>query len=458
MFATMNDISWDGTVESVSTRKPSRFENDEFIKAKAEPWINYILSGAAAAAIIAQTVEDQVRTGQQIASDVSIAQAQELVAGKRSVYETAEQALQTGHMYAALLQTWKEWDEADATKKQWEARNSADFTTKANQRAYELAGAKKQLDLSKESIGLDRDDIGLGIDKVTNNFTRTFVEDLKREENEKQFEVDSAAARTKRDATAATEYAEEEAAGIAGTGVDDMGSYLGALGARTGEFVDEAKAFTDPLLAAAPGSTVGGSRYGGDFATASGPASWGRDGRERDIAAFAAAMDESRDPLANIDIGQATQGAQQDRINREVGLAGADQSLAAAGLRNKVTMLGEIDTDIDRADLGIDLTGLGIDKKRTNIDSSLRDTQYDDIFHKLATQGHLDRTAQAYPKTLHGQQSVMFPAAQMLGQGSRLAGQFKPAQTQIKPQATSNFGSMSYGPPRGTSGLGWQGR
>ena len=446
MFATMNDISWDGTVDSVSTRKPSRFENDEFIKAKAEPWVCNIgmyPDPLTSAAVVGQTAQQ--------AAAAAAAAAQGWTAN-------IEQGLQTAQMIASLAQTVMKWDEAEATKRQWESRNSAEFAEKGYQRTNELNNAKKQLDLSLENIGLDKKDIGFGKDKVNLGDDRLDIREDQLALDDQQFDIASAAAGTERAGVGALEQAEEEAAGIAGTGVSGVENYLNSLGARAGDYEAESKAFTDPLLAAAPGTTVGGSRYGGDFTAASGAEAYARDSRKSDIADFAAAMGESTNSLANIDIGQSGLGAQQDKISREMGLAGADQSLAAAGLRNEGVKLGGDEIDIDRKGLNIDMSSLGVDSARTNLNQQLKHSQYDDVFHKLGTQGRLDRVAQAYPKTLHGQQSVMFPAAQMLGQGSRLAGQFKPAQTQIKPQATSNFGSMSYGPPRGTSGLGWQGR
>ena len=443
MFATMNDMSWDGTVESVSTRKPSRFENDEFIKAKAEPWVCNIgmyPDPLTSAAVVGQTAQQ--------AAAAAAAAAQGWTAN-------IEQGLQTAQMIASLVQTITEWDEAEATKRQWEARNSADFATKARQRTNEMTGAKTQLDLAKENIGLDRKDIGFGKDKVNLGDDRLGIQEDQLALRDKEFDIASAAAGTERAGVGALEQAEEEAAGIAGTGVRDVENYLNSLGARAGDYEDEAKAFTDPLLAAAPGTTVGGSRYGGDFNAASGAEAYARDSRKAEIAAFAEAMGESTDSLAGIDIGRSGLGAQQDKINREMGLAGADQSLAGAGLRNEGVKLSEDEIDIDRKGLGIDMSSLGVDSARTNLNQQLKDSQYMDIFHKLATQGHLDRTAQAYPKTLHGQQSVMFPAAQMLGQGSRLAGQFKPPKTQIKSQATSSsyppqgyggsYGGLSYG-------------
>ena len=439
MFTTMNDISWDGTVDNVSTRKPSRFENDEFIKAKAEPWICYFgmyPDPLTAAAIDRQTIADKMNTGVREAGDTT-----------RSTAEILEQSLQTAQMIASLAQTVVEWKESEETRNQWISRNTSEFAIKENQRNKERANALAQQGLSKESQDLDRRDIDLSRDKVWQNQDRVDVENVRRGLNEDKFLVDNAAARTKRDATGAGEYAEEGAAGVAGTAVADMHDYLGALGARTGEYVDEATAFTDPLLAAAPGSTVGGSRYGRDFAAASGPAAYARDSRKAEIAAFAAAMGKSTDSLAGIDMGKATQGAQQDRINREVGLAGADQSLASAGLRDKITQLGKKDTDIDKLALNTDLASLMVDKDRTTIDQRMDNTRMTDLIDKLNSQDQLDKVAKAHKKTLRGQQSVMFPGSQLLGQASNLAGQFKPAKTQISKQQQQQNYNVQAGAP-----------
>jgi len=152
----MNDMSWDGSVDSVSTRKPSRFENDEFIKAKAEPWVCYIgmyPDPLTSAAVAAQTVAQGGYRGAQIASDAAIATAQETGAGLRSIFETAEQALQTAQMIAALYQTIKEWDTAEKTRRQWEARNSAEFGAKASEYNRQRSKAATQRDLALKNIG-----------------------------------------------------------------------------------------------------------------------------------------------------------------------------------------------------------------------------------------------------------------------------------------------------------------
>ena len=447
MFTTMNDISWDGTVDSVSTRKPSRFENDEFIKAKAEPWVCHI--GAypdplTSAAIYKQIIADKINTGTREIGDTT-----------RSTAEIVEQGLQTAQMIASLAQTITEWTEAEQTRDQWISRNTGEFGVKENQRDNERTNALAQQGLSKEGQDLDREDIDLSRDKIWQNQDRVDVENVRRGLNEDQFKVDNAAARTKRDATGATEYAEEGAAGIAGTSVANMHDYLGALGARSGEYEDEAKAFTDPLLAAAPGTTVSGSRYGGDFTAASGAEAYARDSRKAEIAAFATAMGESTDSLAGIDMGRATQGAQQDRINREVGLGGADQSLASAGLRNKITMLGEKDTDIDKLALNTDLASLMVDKDRVTLDQRMDNTKMTDLINSLNSQDQLDKIAKGHSKTLQGQQSVMFPAAKLLGQGSSLAGQFKPAKTQVSKQQQQQQQLQNFNVPYGAPGTGF---
>ena len=119
MFATMNDISWDGTVDSVSTRKPSRFENDEFIKAKAEPWVCHVgmyPDPMTAAAIKLQIKADALNTAARESGDTT-----------RSTAEVYEQGLQRAQMIAALTQTIKEWTEAEQTRDQWISRNTGEF-------------------------------------------------------------------------------------------------------------------------------------------------------------------------------------------------------------------------------------------------------------------------------------------------------------------------------------------
>ena len=369
-------------------------------------------------------------------------------------------AAQTVMLGAQWLETMEEYRDARKTRDQWTSRNTEEYAQKAIQRTNEQLNAERQLNLGLENIGLDKKDIGLGKDKVGLEEDRVDLGEDKLDIAEdklalddQQFDIANAMARTKRDATGATEYAEEEAAGIAGTAVGDMSSYLGSLGARTGEYEDEAKAFTDPLLAAAPGTTVGGSRYGGDFAAASGPSAYARDSRKAEIAAFAAAMGESTNSLAGIDMGKATQGAQQERINREVGLAGADQSLAAAGLRNEGVKLSgdEVDVDregldIDREGLDIDLSALGIDSSRADLNKQLKHSQYSDIFHKLASQGQLDRIAQKYPNTLRGQQMIQFPTSQLLKDASGFMDKLKTPTTQV---SYGTYGSKGKNTPYG---------
>ena len=363
----------------------------------------------------------------------------------------AATAAQTLMMAAQWVETLKEYKDARESKAQWESRNTAEYAQKGYQRTNELNNAKKQLDLSLGNIGLDKKDIGLSTDKVGLNQEKLDVQEDKLGLEDQQFDVAGAAAATERAGVGALEQAKEEAAGIAGTGVSGVENYLNSLGARAGDYEDEAKAFTDPLLAAAPGTTVGGSRYGGDFAAASGAEAYARDSRKAEIAAFAEAMGESTDSLAGIDIGRSGLGAQQDKISKEMGLAGADQSLAAAGLRNEGVKLSEDELDIDRKGLGIDLSSLGVDSSRANLNTQLKHSQYDDIYHKLGSQGQLDRIAQMYPKTLRGQQMVQFPASQLMGGAANFMSKLKTPTTNIdRTGPVQGYGHMgSDGIPRG---------
>lgn len=338
---------------------------------------------------------------------------------------------QTTVLVAQFAETLKEYEDARQTRNQWESRNRAEYGVKAGQRGKEFGTSGEQLAIDSAASGLDRSDIGLSEKKVDLDRDRIDQTQKKLWQEEKMFDVAGAGALTERDAAGAAEAAEEDAAGIAGTGVTDMGRYLGSLPAFARSFENEAKAFADPLLAGAPGTTVQGSRYNSDFESAQGPASYARDSRLAKIDAFAAAMNQSKDPLANIGLGQASQDAQMQRISREMGLAGADQSLASAGIREKIRKISEDDLAIDRKDLNIDLASLGLDRSRTGLADRKAAARHKSVTDALDSQAALDSIAQAHPKTLRGQQSVTFPGSSLLGNTADLLDTFKPKKTQV---------------------------
>lgn len=394
----------------------------------------------------------------------------------------AATALQTAMLAAQWVETMKEYEDARETRNQWESRNSAEFGVKAGQRGKEAAISAEQLAIDRAASSLDRSDIGLGERKVGLDRERLIDKEKeieldrdridqafkKTKEEEKMFNIAGAGALTEREAAGAIAAAEEDAAGIAGTGARDMARYLEWLPAHAKSFEDEAKAFTDPLLSGVPGTTVTGSRYNSDFASAQGPAAYARDNRMAEIDAFAAAMNQSRDPLANIGLGQASKDAQMQRISKEMGLAGADQSLAGAGLKEKIRKIGEDDLNIDRKDLDlalsgigidrrgldIDLSSLGLDKSRTGLSDRKASARHRSVTDALASQAALDSIAAAHPKTLRGQQSVTFPGSSLLGTTADLVDAFKPKQTQVTIDRTGpkygygnyqSYGGLSYG-------------
>ena len=379
-------------------------------------------------------------------------------------FATAAQTISDAAHYAkeaiVFKETLAEYKDARETRDQWESRNAAEYGVKAGQRGKEFGTSGEQLAIDSAASGLDRSDIGLSEDKIDLDRDRIDQTQKKLWQEEKMFDVAGAGALTERDAAGAAEAAEEDAAGIAGTGVTDMGRYLGSLPAWARSFENEAKAFADPLLAGAPGTTVQGSRYGSDFRAAQGPASYARDSRLAKIDAFAAAMNQSKDPLANISLGQASQDAQMQRISREMGLAGADQSLASAGIREKIRKISEDDLAIDRKDLNIDLASLGLDKSRTGLADRKAAARHKSVTDALDSQAALDSIAQAHPKTLRGQQSVTFPGSSLLGNVANLASAFKPKKTQVTVDRTGP--SQGYGGSNTSTGTnyggGYQGR
>jgi hypothetical protein len=376
--------------------------------------------------------------------------------GLQTVVQTAQLAEQVAQTAIML----EDWQEKKATAKQWEARNSAEYGVRGSEFSRQLGAAGTQKSLKTEDIGLDKKATGLEQDKLDLSSGKLDLRGDRLKLDDRQFDIAGAAAATERAGVGAVEQADEEAAKVGGRSVRDYSNFLSTIGARAGDYEDEAKAFTDPLLAAVPGTTVGGSRYGGDFAAASGPAAYARDDRKAAIAAFAEAMGQSTDSLAGIDIAQSGVNAQQDKINKEMGLAGADQSLAGAGLRNKGVQIDEDELDIDRDVLGVDYDFLGVDRSKQAIDKRQVDAAYADIAGKLGSQRRLDDIAQGYKKTLHGQQQVLFPANQLFSNVGNFAKalQKKPGTSGTNygtygSGAQNEFGVGTYNPKSGAGGF-----
>ena len=127
-------------------------------------------------------------------------------------------------------------------------------------------------------------------------------------------------------------------------------------------------------------------------------ASYARDDRKAEIDAFAQALGDSTNYLSGIDVGQAGAEAQSQKIQDEARIEGLDQALAAAGLTNKK---------------------VGISGKRADLDSQQAALKYQDIFGKIGTQRQLQNAARAEGRTLTGQQSIQFPAGNILGNVDR---------------------------------------
>jgi hypothetical protein len=326
-------------------------------------------TGTQAASAAAQTGAITAQTAQQ-AANWALALKQKQIQDATFNWQNA---LQTAEMVLRNTQMIYEWDESRKDRNQWQSRNNATFASRAKEYDRQTRQALTEKGIAGADTALDRKEVAL---------------------QDKEFDVAGARAYTGRRAEAARQQAEEEAAGIAGTGVEDYGNFLGTIGARAADYEKEAQAFTDPLLAATPGSTVSGSRYVSEFDDMAKAAPYARDNRQAEVDAFAYALGQSRDPLNNIEIGQSGLTAQMDKINRESQLHGFDQALASAGLTNKGVALG-----LERAD----------------IDDRKADARYQDIFGRLGAQRDLDRIAQAHPRTLTGQEAITFPAGQLLG-------------------------------------------
>lgn len=271
-----------------------------------------------------------------------------------------------------------EWNQREKDRNAWQRRNSAEFSIKDSELTRKSNQATQELGLAGKRSALEREAAGI---------------------SDKRMDVASAQSLTDRSVDAATKQAEEEAASIGGRSIRDYNRFLTSIGARAGDYEDEAQAFTDPLLAAAPGSTVGGSRYGGDFGAASSASPHARDTRKSDIAAFAAAMGDSTNSLAGIDIAQSGLQAQEEKISKEAGLASSDQSLALSGIASKLT---------------------GLDKKKANLNDLLAQLNYDNTRGQIDTSRLMDKAAQAEGRTLTGQQANPFPIGRVLGNVAKL--------------------------------------
>jgi len=279
---------------------------------------------------------------------------------------------------AQTAQMVNEWNERQKDRDAWERRNRNEFNIKDSEFDRQVSQANQEKALIGKAADLDKQETAL---------------------QDREFDVAGARAYTGRRVEAAKDQLDEETAGIAGSAIEDYENYLFGLGSRAGDYEAEAKAFTDPLLAASPGSTVTGSRYVSEFDDMAKAAPYARDNRKAEIDAFAQALGDSTNYLSGIDIGQAGAEAQGQKIQDEAQIEGLDQALAAAGLTNKK---------------------VGISGKRADLDNEQAALKYQDIFGKIGTQRQLQNAAKAEGRTLTGQQSIQFPAGNILGNMNRL--------------------------------------
>ena len=298
---------------------------------------------------------------------------------------------------AQTVQLVNQWNEQAKDAAAWRARNAQEFSAGDAERLRQQNILRDEEALANQKFNLQKNQLGL---------------------ESKQFDIAAAQSQVGRMADAAIEQSKEESAGAAGRAVKEFTDYYNSLGARAGDYVDEAKDFTDPLIAAAPGSTVTGSRYSSDFETASGPASWARDPRKAEIAAYATALAEAPTRLSGIGIAQAGQAAQEEEIARERQLAGLDTALASAGVSQQLRDLGGAKTDLEKA---------------------MSDLARLDKSQGLTYQQKLSNIARSYGRTLKGQQNPQLPVASVLGNIANLSW-LKPTTTSgVTPQGSTGF-------------------
>lgn len=287
---------------------------------------------------------------------------------------------------AQTVQLVNQWNEQRKDADQWIARNSSEFSAGDAERARQQAMLIKEGDLANQKFNLQKTQLNT---------------------QSKSFDIAAAQSQIGRMADAAIEQSKEESAGAAGRSVAEFTNFYNSLAARAGDYIDEASDFTDPLIAAAPASTVTGSRYSSDFESAAGPASYARDPRKAELAAYATALAEAPTKLSGIGIAQAGQAAQEEEIARERNLAGLDTALAAAGVDQQLRDIAGSKTDLERA---------------------MSDLARLDKSQGLTYQQKLSNIARSYGRTLKGQQNPQLPVASILGNIANLSW-LKPSTT-----------------------------
>ena len=307
---------------------------------------------------------------------------------------------------AQTVQMVNQWNEQRKDASAWQSRNSQEYAAKLNYRSNKEASGRLEKQLADQKVDLDN--------RVSDTGRKSF-----------RLAYDRAGTDNRLDQ--AITQARDDAAGVAGRSLDEFEDYSQTLTARANEYVDEAKAFSDPLLAAAPGSTVKGNRFSTGFASAAAADPDALDPRKAELAAYSEALSKAPGFLSGIDISQSGLNANMENIQRKEALERSDQNFAAAGIQDQLANYSR-----EKGDM----------QKRANQFS------LDDLYRDNAFALRMDNIARANPRTLKGQQNPQMPIGDVLGNISRMSWA-QPAQP-IKTTAPNYSASQ-------TSGLGMWG-
>ena len=290
----------------------------------------------------------------------------------------------TGPIYdlataAQTVQMVNQWNEERKDAAAWAARNTQEFDAKQLYRTGKETRGRLEKQLADQKVDLEN--------RVSDTGRKSF-----------RLAYDRAGTDNRVDQ--AITQAQDDAAGVAGRSLDEFEDYSQTLTARANEYVDEAKAFTDPLLAAAPGSTVKGNRFTTGFKTAANADPDAVDPRKAELAAYSEALSKAPSFLSGIDIAQSGLNANMENIQRKEGLERSDQNYAAAGIQDQLANYSR-----EKGDL----------QKRSNQFS------LDDLYADTAFANHMDKIARSNSRTLKNQQNPQIPIGNVLSNISRMS-------------------------------------
>ena len=306
---------------------------------------------------------------------------------------------------AQTIQMVNEWNEQRKDASAWQSRNTQEFAAKENYRTGKEDRGRLEKQLSDQKVDLEN--------RVSDTGRKSF-----------RLAFDRAGTDSRVDQ--ATTQAQDDAAGVAGRSLDEFEDYSRTLTSRANEYVDESKAFTDPLLAAAPGSTVKGNRFTTGFKAAANADPDAVDPRKAELAAYSEALSKAPSFLSGIDIAQSGLNANMENIQRKEGLERSDQNYAAAGIQDQLANYSR-----EKGDL----------QKRANQFS------LDDLYADTAFAGTMDKIARANSRTLKNQQNPQIPIGNVLANISRMSW----AQPSAPTTTLNNYSDSQ------TSGLGMWG-